>query len=120
VILDTPELVELPLDQVHPADDNVRKHVGDVKELAASIRAVGILEPLVVTPNGDGYTIAADADEYAAAAAAYAAEAADAAASVEDREDALLDFLDDMIDQWGKAMAEEGCAADEPPVPVTA
>lgn len=67
MILDTPELVDLALDQLHAADDNVRKNLGDVKELAASIKAVGILEPIVVVPNGDGYTIVAGARRHAAA-----------------------------------------------------
>ncbi len=34
--------------------DNVRTAVGDVDELAASIAAVGILQPLTVEPGGDG------------------------------------------------------------------
>jgi ParB/Sulfiredoxin domain len=46
----TPEtIVQLRLAEVHPAADNVRADVGDVTELAASIKAVGVLEPLIVT-----------------------------------------------------------------------
>lgn len=37
--------------------DNVRSELGDLDELAASIRAVGILEPVVVTRNGKGYEL---------------------------------------------------------------
>lgn len=33
---------------------NVRDDLGDLTELAASIRAVGILQPLTVTPAGGG------------------------------------------------------------------
>jgi ParB family chromosome partitioning protein len=65
----------LPLEKVHPAEDNVRRDVGDVKELAASIASVGILEPLIVMPaNGRGYTIVAGARRYAAAKVAGLAE----------------------------------------------
>lgn len=67
MILDTPELVELPLDEVHPADDNVRHELRGIKELAATFAGVGIIEPLVVTPNGDGYMIVAGNRRHAAA-----------------------------------------------------
>jgi ParB/RepB/Spo0J family partition protein len=55
----TPEsIVYLRVAEIHPADDNVRAVVGDVDEIAASIKAVGVLEPLVVTGvNGDGYRV---------------------------------------------------------------
>jgi ParB/RepB/Spo0J family partition protein len=65
----------LPIEKLHPAEDNIRRDVGDVKELAASIAAVGILEPLIVTPaNGRGYTVVAGARRYAAAKVAGLAE----------------------------------------------
>lgn len=66
MILDTPTLVDLEIDELHPATDNVRTKLTDLDGLAASIKAVGILEPLVVTPNGDGYTIVAGARRHAA------------------------------------------------------
>jgi ParB-like nuclease domain len=34
--------------------DNVRTNLGDLGPLAASIAACGVLEPLVVIPDGDG------------------------------------------------------------------
>jgi ParB/RepB/Spo0J family partition protein len=49
-----PNVQYLPTDQVVPAEDNFRGPVGDVTELAESIRAVGILQHLVVTPKTDG------------------------------------------------------------------
>jgi ParB/RepB/Spo0J family partition protein len=49
-----PNVQYLPIDQLVPAEDNFRGPVGDVSELAESIRAVGILQHLVVTPKGDG------------------------------------------------------------------
>jgi ParB/RepB/Spo0J family partition protein len=63
----TGQLLELPLDQLHPSTDNPRRDVGDVVELATSIRSMGILEPLVVTPNGDGYIVVAGHRRLAAA-----------------------------------------------------
>ncbi len=58
----------LPVEKLHPAPDNPRRDVGDVTELAASIAAVGILEPLIVTPDGSGgHLIVAGARRFAAA-----------------------------------------------------
>ena len=37
----------VPIDQVHPAEDNVRRRLGDTRDLAASITSVGIVEPLL-------------------------------------------------------------------------
>ena len=48
------QAVELPIGQVVPSPINVRREVGDVSELTASIREHGILEPLVVRPTQDG------------------------------------------------------------------
>jgi ParB/RepB/Spo0J family partition protein len=44
-------LEALPLGSIHPHPDNPRRDVGDVTELAESIRAHGIVEPLVVVPT---------------------------------------------------------------------
>jgi ParB/RepB/Spo0J family partition protein len=49
-----PNVQYLPIDQLVPAEDNFRGPVGDVSELTESIRAVGILQHLVVTPKADG------------------------------------------------------------------
>ena len=46
--------MELPIELVVPSPINVRREVGDVSELAESIREQGILEPLVVRPTQDG------------------------------------------------------------------
>lgn len=45
---DAPELQHLPLDAVFPAVDNPRANLGDLTGLAASIAAVGVLEPVLV------------------------------------------------------------------------
>ena len=48
------QAMELPIGQVVPSPINVRREVGDISELANSIREQGILEPLVVRPTQDG------------------------------------------------------------------
>lgn len=47
----TPAMLEVRLIDPHP--DNPRDDVGDVSELADSIRAQGLLQPLLVTPHVD-------------------------------------------------------------------
>jgi ParB/RepB/Spo0J family partition protein len=47
------ELVSLPVDALVPHPDNPRASLGDLDELARSIKAHGILQPLVVLPAGD-------------------------------------------------------------------
>lgn len=51
-----PEYREIPLDQLHTAG-NVRDANRGIDALADSIAEVGILEPLIVTPNGDGWVV---------------------------------------------------------------
>ncbi|GAB3889019.1 ParB/RepB/Spo0J family partition protein [Terrabacter terrigena] len=41
-------LLEVLVTDVHPDPDNARENVGDIRELAASIEAAGLLQPLVV------------------------------------------------------------------------
>lgn len=54
--------------RLHPHPGNVRGDLGDLTELAASIRAQGIIQPLVAEPRPDGksYTIIAGHRRYAA------------------------------------------------------
>lgn len=46
-------LIELPIDTITPSPRNIRTELGDLTELADSIRSIGILQPLVVTPKGE-------------------------------------------------------------------
>lgn len=41
----------IPIEQLHPDPDNERDDLGDLTGLAASIREVGILQPLTVVPH---------------------------------------------------------------------
>jgi ParB/RepB/Spo0J family partition protein len=55
-----PELKQIPINQIHAAS-NYRKTFNDksLKELAASIKENGVLEPIIVRPNSDGFQIVA-------------------------------------------------------------
>lgn len=46
-------IVDIPVSQLTPNPHNPRRDVGDVRELADSIRAQGIKQELLVTPAGD-------------------------------------------------------------------
>ncbi|WP_431897844.1 ParB/RepB/Spo0J family partition protein [Nonomuraea sp. bgisy101] len=47
------QVVEIPLDQIHDHPGNIRDTVGDISELAASIREHGLMQPLTVQPHPD-------------------------------------------------------------------
>lgn len=49
------KLQMIPADKLYPHPDNPRKVIGDVSELAESIKANGILQNLTVVPNNDNW-----------------------------------------------------------------
>jgi len=59
----------LPLDRLHPNRFQPRSHFDEaaIEDLVASIRAQGVIQPLVVTPEGDGYAIIAGERRWRAA-----------------------------------------------------
>lgn len=48
------KLVYLPVGDLHPHPDNPRKDLGDLSELAESIKAKGIMQNLTVVPRAEG------------------------------------------------------------------
>src|SRR5204863_531250 len=65
------ELKAIPLNQIH-ARENYRKTFRDasLKELAQSIKENGVLEPIIVRPNQNGYEIIAGERRFRAASLA--------------------------------------------------
>ena len=52
------KLVYIPIGQLHPHPDNPRKDLGDLSELAESIKAKGVMQNLTVVPRDEGgYTV---------------------------------------------------------------
>jgi ParB family chromosome partitioning protein len=54
------ELVYIPIDNLYPHPDNPRKDLGDLTELAESIKAKGVMQNLTVVPKPEGegnYTV---------------------------------------------------------------
>jgi hypothetical protein len=50
---DQAELRWIPIDHIDPAEDNPREELTGIDELAASIREVGLLEPVLVAHLAD-------------------------------------------------------------------
>jgi ParB family chromosome partitioning protein len=63
------ELRELPVDAIaaNPGQPRKRFATAPLEELADSIRSLGVVEPIVVTPAGDGWTIVAGERRWRAA-----------------------------------------------------
>jgi len=51
------DILMLPIEDLHPHPDNPRKALGDLTELADSIKANGVFQNLTVVPADDGYTV---------------------------------------------------------------
>lgn len=51
-----PTLTTIAIEKLHPHPDNPRKVIGDIDELAESIKANGILQNLTVVPMNDDWT----------------------------------------------------------------
>jgi ParB family chromosome partitioning protein len=62
-----PELKQIPINQIH-GGSNYRKTFNDksLKELAQSIKENGVLEPIIVRPNSNGFQIVAGERRYRA------------------------------------------------------
>ena len=69
--LNNPEIVYLPIESLFPHKDNPRKDLGNLEELADSIRQRGVMQNLTVVPQGygieDKYTIVIGHRRHAAA-----------------------------------------------------
>ena len=66
------QLQELPLTKIHADPDQPRRHFDKeaLEELTASVKEHGILQPIIVTKDGDSYQIVAGERRYRAAKAA--------------------------------------------------
>lgn len=63
------EATEIEIESIHRNDDQPRTHFDEeeLEQLTQSIMAVGILQPILVRPDGDGYEIIAGERRYQAA-----------------------------------------------------
>lgn len=54
-----PRIRMIPLDRIEPNPRQPRSELGDIQELMESIRAKGVLEPIIVRPKGEKFEIIA-------------------------------------------------------------
>jgi ParB/RepB/Spo0J family partition protein len=66
----TETVEQVPISKIKAAPDNPRKDVGDISELAESMKSAGILQPIVVCERDGGYLVVYGARRLAAAALA--------------------------------------------------
>jgi len=57
----------VPIEDLEPNPHQPRQHLGDLTELIASVRAKGVLEPILVRPRGSRFQIIAGERRYRAA-----------------------------------------------------
>lgn len=62
-----PRMRMIPINKIDPNPHQARSELGDLQELMASIKAKGILEPILVRPKGDRFEIIAGERRYVAA-----------------------------------------------------
>jgi ParB/RepB/Spo0J family partition protein len=63
-----PQVIEIPLEKLTISKFNVRRELGDISELVESIKAVGVLQPILVRPiGGDKYEVVVGSRRFAAA-----------------------------------------------------
>ena len=88
----------LRLNQIFPNPDQPRKHFhqGKLEELAQSIKASGLMEPLIVVPRGDLYMIIAGERRWRACGIAGVTEVPVRILDVDDRKVAELSLLENL------------------------
>jgi len=97
------------VDSVVPSPDNPRANVGDVSELAASIQAVGIIEPLIVRSTGeDSYVLIAGERRLTAAKSVGLAEVPVIVRDLDDAKGYELALIDNLHRQDLSALDEAG------------
>lgn len=99
----------IAIDRLHPSPANPRADVGDVTELAASIAAVGLLEPLVVRANDNGFEVVCGARRLAAATKAGLKEVACTVRELDD-EQALEAAVTENLQRVDLSILEEAAA----------
>lgn len=109
--IETPTAHTLPLERLKPnrVQPRARFDGGDLDELAESIKAQGVVQPIVVTPRTDGdYTIVAGERRWRAAGRAGLAEVPVAIREVEDDRQLLEMALVENLQRTDLNPVEEG------------
>ena len=90
-------LVYIPVDQLYPHPDNPRKELGDLTELAESIKTKGVMQNLTVVPRSEGgYTVIIGHRRSAAAKLAGLSEVPCVIVEMSEREQVATMLLENM------------------------
>ena len=90
-------LIYIPVEQLYPHPDNPRKELGDLTELAESIKSKGIMQNLTVVPRAEGgYTVIIGHRRSAAAKAAGLSEVPCVIVEMSEREQVATMLLENM------------------------
>lgn len=112
-MLDNTRVLFLPVDSIQPNPDQPRKVFSQqsLEELAASIRALGVLQPLTVRRAADGWELVAGERRLRAARLAGLREVPCLSLQVDSQHSSLLALVENLqrrdLDFWEEAMALE-------------
>ncbi len=92
----SPLLRLISVDKIYPNPNQPRSELGDIEELASSIKLKGILEPIIVRPKGDAYEIVSGERRYRAAIKAGLKEVPCIEMDVDDKESLEISLIENL------------------------
>lgn len=110
-LLDSPRVLFLPVDAISPNPNQPRRVFGtqELEELAGSIQALGLLQPLTVRRRADGWELVAGERRLRAAKLAGLEEVPCISLQIDDRRSSLLALVENLqrkdLDFWEEALA---------------
>jgi len=116
------KIVYISTEKLNPHPQNPRKELGDLTELAASIKEKGVLQNLTVVPDGDAYTVVIGHRRHAAAKLAGLTELPCVVAEMDEQEQLETMLLENMQRsdltvyeqaQGFQLMLDMGCTVDD-------
>ena len=110
-LLDSPRVLFLPVDAISPNPNQPRRVFGtqELEELAGSIQALGLLQPLTVRRRADGWELVAGERRLRAAKLAGLEEVPCISLQIDDQRSSLLALVENLqrkdLDFWEEAKA---------------
>ena len=107
------ELASIPVHRIHPGRFQPRRSIdqAELEQLARSVREVGVLQPVVVRPSGDGYELVMGERRWRAAQAAGLETIPAIVRPLSDREAALAALAENLqredLSYWDEAAGYE-------------
>lgn len=104
---DSPQVANVPVDRLRAHPDNVRRDLGDLRELTASIRGRGVLQPLRVERRGDFMRIRAGHRRAAAAQLAKLRKVPCVIVSECETDEAIVEMFGENLHREGLSVEEK-------------